>query len=207
MEADSGNSDLTLTVEQGGSLLRLARRTIAEKLGISWPAARGPNQAQLSQEVFQERRGVFVTLKIAGQLRGCIGSLAASATIIEGVRRNALNAAFDDPRFPPLDPEEFDRLLIEVSILTTPRALSHSGGDDLLQRLRPHTDGVIIRRGYQAATFLPQVWEQLPDPASFLAHLCLKAGLPQNAWHHGDLEVQTYQVQYFEEHQARAGSG
>jgi AmmeMemoRadiSam system protein A len=204
MGADSGNSGLTLSVEQGGSLLKLARRTIAGKLAISWPAAEGPGPEELSPKIFQERRGVFVTLKIAGQLRGCIGSLAASATIMEGVRRNALNAAFDDPRFPPLGLEEFDRLLIEVSILTTPRALSHAGGDDLLERLRPHTDGVIIRRGYQAATFLPQVWDQLPESESFLTHLCLKAGLPQDAWHHRELEVQTYQVQHFEE-QARAG--
>lgn len=206
METDSGNSGPALSVEQGGSLLKLARRTIAGKLGISRPVAEGPGQEEFSQRIFQERRGVFVTLKIAGQLRGCIGSLAASDTIVEGVRRNALNAAFDDPRFPPLALEELDRLLIEVSILTTPRALTHAGGDDLLQRLRPHTDGVIIRQGYRAATFLPQVWDQLPEPESFLTHLCLKAGLANDAWRHRNLEVQTYQVQYFEE-QARTGSG
>lgn len=190
---------MNLDEEQGATLLELARETIAGRFGKGPVPGKGEWLGELSLPVFQAKRGTFVTLKIDGHLRGCIGSLAASETIAEGVRRNALNAAFDDPRFPPLTVDELDFVMIEVSILTTPARLAHSGGDDLLEKLRPHVDGVIIRKGYLSATFLPQVWEQLPEPANFLTHLCLKAGLPGHAWKERDLEVQTYQVQYFEE--------
>ncbi|HDR14856.1 MAG TPA: AmmeMemoRadiSam system protein A, partial [Desulfobacteraceae bacterium] len=118
----------------------------------------------------------------------------------EGVRQNAVNAAFEDPRFPPLKKEEFDGIKIEVSVLTDPVTLEHRGGRDLLEKLQPGLDGVIIRKGGRQATFLPQVWEQLPEKETFLSHLCLKAGLPANAWSSGDLEVLTYRVQAFEEH-------
>jgi AmmeMemoRadiSam system protein A len=119
--------------------------------------------------------------------------------LIEGVRQNSINAAFKDPRFPPLSRDEFDRIKIEVSVLTEPVPLEHAGGSDLLEKLQPGLDGVIIRKGGRQATFLPQVWEQLPDKEKFLSHLCLKAGLPGDAWMGGDLEVSTYRVQAFEE--------
>jgi AmmeMemoRadiSam system protein A len=92
-----------------------------------------------------------------------------------------------------------DQVHVEVSILTLPKALDYSDADDLIQKLRPKIDGVILRRGGASATFLPQVWDQLPDTESFLSHLCAKAGLPSDQWKNGDLEVQTYQVTYFEE--------
>ena len=144
-------------------------------------------------------RGTFVTLTIKGELRGCIGSLEGREPIVDGVRHNAVNAAFHDPRFRPLGRQELDKVTIEVSILSEPQPLAYTDGEDLLGRLRPGTDGVIIRKGYASATFLPQVWEQLPDKEEFLTHLCLKAGLAPDAWRRGDLEVLTYQVQYFEE--------
>jgi len=140
-----------------------------------------------------------VTLKHKGQLRGCIGNLSASETVSDGVRRNAVNAAFHDPRFSPLTLPELADIAIEVSVLTEPQPLSFTDAQDLLRQLRPTIDGVIIRQGYASATFLPQVWDQLPKKEDFLGHLCLKAGLPREAWKQGKLQVSTYQVQYFEE--------
>ena len=115
------------------------------------------------------------------------------------MQHNALNAAFHDPRFAPLSEQEFDRVRIEVSVLTAPRPLAFADGEDLVRKLRPKLDGVIVRKGYTSATFLPQVWEQLPRAEDFLSHLCLKAGLARDAWKHPGLEVSAYQVQYFEE--------
>ena len=142
-------------------------------------------------------------MKIDKQLRGCIGNLSSESTVIESISRNAINAAFNDFRFPPLSAGELKDVEIEVSILTDPETLDHSGGNDLISRLRPGIDGVIIRLGNSSATFLPQVWDQLPEPKEFLSHLCRKAGLPANSWNSADLEVSTYQVQYFEEHQQK----
>ena len=86
-----------------------------------------------------------------------------------------------------------------MSVLTEPQILDYSDPEDLIDKLRPDIDGVTIRKGHAAGTFLPQVWEQLPEPRTFLSHLCMKAGLPSDAWQQGDLEVETYQVQYFQE--------
>jgi AmmeMemoRadiSam system protein A len=119
--------------------------------------------------------------------------------VLNGVRENAVNAAFHDPRFHPLRESEVGRTRIEVSILTEPKPLVFHDGRDLAGKLRVHVDGVIVRKGYAAATFLPQVWEQLPAPEDFLSHLCRKAGLPPDAWNRPGLKVSIYQVQYFEE--------
>jgi AmmeMemoRadiSam system protein A len=193
----------TLSAEQGNSLIRLARKTIAERLDLDegsagW-RAETPGEFSVSSSLLQEKRGTFVTLKIKGQLRGCMGCLTPTETILEGVQRNAINAAFNDPRFPGLTEEELAEADIEVSILTEPQPLDYTGGDDLLAKLRPKVDGVILKKGYAQATFLPQVWEQLPRTEDFLAHLCRKAGLTADAWQSGELEVSTYQVQYFHE--------
>ena len=185
-----------LTEEEGKYLLSVARQTIEEALFQS--GSEPPKDADVSPK-FSERRGTFVTLTIDGQLRGCIGHIIPQESLIEGVRINAINAAFRDPRFRPLPKDEFDRIDIEVSILTEPKPLAYTNGDDLLRKLRPGVDGVIIKRGAQQATFLPQVWEQLPDKKAFLTHLCLKAGLDADEWKRGELNVSTYQVQAFEE--------
>jgi AmmeMemoRadiSam system protein B/AmmeMemoRadiSam system protein A len=186
---------------QGRVLVKLARRSIMEELGLdlSGPAFEELSSA-LTDERFKDHRGTFVTLTIGGQLRGCIGNLAATETVLEGVSRNAVNAAFHDPRFSPLSKDDLSRTEIEVSILTEPRPLVFRDGQDLIRKLRAHVDGVILRKDRAAATFLPQVWEQLPRPEDFLGHLCMKAGLPADAWKNSALEVLTYQVQYFEEH-------
>ncbi len=186
----------TLTEEQGRYLIKVARKTIENVL-------LGRTEKELEDKnlpgVFHERRGTFVTITEDGNLRGCIGHIIPRESIIEGVRVNAINAAFRDPRFRPLSPDELDKIKIEVSILTEPKPLKYKDAQDLLDKLRPGIDGVIIKKGFHEATFLPQVWEQLPGKEDFLTHLCLKAGLDGDAWRRGDLEVSTYQVQAFEE--------
>jgi AmmeMemoRadiSam system protein A len=188
-----------LTEDQGQKLLRLARGTIAARLGVSDASNRIIPDNELADPAFQEQRGTFVTLKIRNQLRGCMGCLTPSETILEGIKRNAINAAFNDPRFPPLTTPEFEEAEIEVSILTTPQELQYSDGSDLLKKLRPNIDGAIISQGMTRATFLPQVWEQLPRTEDFLSHLCRKAGLSPDEWKKGELGVSVYQVQYFHE--------
>ncbi len=181
---------------QGQILVSLARQTIAEKLGQK------PIKLDLdtlADMAFQEKRGTFVTLTKKGQLRGCIGSLEASESILNGVKRNAINAAFHDPRFSPLKTDELDKVDIEISILTQTQSLKYSDSKDLLAKLQVNVDGLILRKGSASATFLPQVWEQLPKPKQFLSHLCLKAGLSADTWKNKRLEISTYQVQYFEE--------
>jgi hypothetical protein len=184
-----------ITKKQGTALVQLARKTIYERLGLK---AENPELNLEKEPALQENAGTFVTLTIDGQLRGCIGSLTADEPIVSGIKRNALNAAFQDPRFPPLTREEAERVGVEVSVLTEPQPLVYKNAKDIPAQLRPNVDGVIIQKGLARATFLPQVWEQLPDKEVFLEHLCTKAGLPPNAWEHQDLKVFTYQVQSFE---------
>lgn len=185
-----------LTEEEGRQLVEVARETIQKAL-FNPKDKSEPETA--SSPKFQERRGTFVTLTLNGALRGCIGHILPQETLIEGVRINAINAAFRDPRFRPLGQNEFEKIRVEVSILTEPKPLPYTDANDLLAKLRPGTDGVIIRKGYHQATFLPQVWEQLPNKKDFLSHLCLKAGLDRDAWAYEKLEVHAYQVQAFEE--------
>lgn len=187
-----------MSEEKGRLLVELARQTLEERLRGETEGLKGVEKL-LDEEIFQTRRGTFVTLTKNSQLRGCIGNLVPEKTIVQGVKENAVNAAFNDPRFPALSKEELDKISIEVSLLTEPQPLEYKDADDLLSKLRPNVDGVIIRRGMHSATFLPQVWEQLGDKEMFLSHLCMKAGLPENEWRKGNLEVLTYQVQYFEE--------
>lgn len=196
----SSTAQFQISAEQGLALVGLARQTLMAHFKRDIPPERKALvEARLRDPALQEQCGTFVTLKKGDQLRGCIGSLVGRESIVEGVRTNALNAAFHDPRFRPLAARELEQISIEVSILTAPRPLEYDGAEDLLAKLKPHVDGVTIRKGFAGATFLPQVWEQLPDPQTFLSHLCLKAGLAGDAWLRGDLQVETYQVQHFEE--------
>ena len=188
-----------LTEEQGEILVRMVRKTIAARLELPDAAANDLTDTHLADPVFQEKRGTFVTLKIKKQLRGCMGCLTPSETILEGIERNAINAAFNDPRFPALTPVELDQAEIEISILTNPLELEYIDGEDLVKKLRPNIDGLIINKGMARATFLPQVWDQLPKTEDFLGHLCRKAGLSSDEWQKGELGVSIYQVQYFHE--------
>ena len=185
-----------LTEAQGEYLLLEARKTIQDRLSGKKDI---PKETKDLPTVFHEKRGTFVTLTTRGNLRGCIGHIIPQESLIDGIRENAINAAFRDPRFSPLTSDEWKNVQVEISILTEPKPLAYNGGKDLLNKLRPGVDGVIIKKGFHQSTFLPQVWEQLPDKKAFLNHLCLKAGLSGNAWEKGDLEVSTYQVQAFEE--------
>ena len=196
----SHTSSSQLNPDQGQTLVELARLAIAQELGIDSNSASSSNiQARLEDPVFDQQRGTFVTLHIQDQLRGCIGSLVETEPLRSSIRTNAVNAAFRDPRFPPLGKNEFPEITIEASILTEPQTLEYTDPQDLVNKLRPTIDGVILSKGPARSTFLPQVWEQLSEPEDFLSHLCLKAGLPQDAWKKEHLEIQTYQVQYFEE--------
>ena len=188
-----------LTAQQGQALVRLARQQIERHLGM----ADSPDAAMaavLDDPVMAGKRGVFVTLHKNKQLRGGIGSLTAVESLPEGIRRNAISAAFHDYRFAPLTAAELPGLEVEISILTEPEPCEGANPDEVIAKIRPGVDGVIIKgpQGEQA-TFLPQVWQQLPQPEQFLSHLCRKAGLPENAWRSGGLRFFTYQVQSFEE--------
>jgi AmmeMemoRadiSam system protein A len=178
-------------------LLRIARESIrAAAARRPAPALDLPSLSEWLQSV----RASFVTLTRAGALRGCIGALQASLPLALDVQEHAAAAATEDYRFPPVSPEEAEALEIEISVLTIPQPLEFASPEELLARLRPQIDGVIITSGLHRATFLPQVWEHVPDPAQFMGMLCEKARLPEQAWRHGRLEVQTYQVESFHEH-------
>ena len=118
----------------------------------------------------------FVTLDIEHQLRGCIGSIVAHRTLLDDIIYNAHAAAFSDPRFGPLRSEELSHLTLEVSVLTAPELIEYTDFEDLKHQIKPKIDGLILQSGSFQGTFLPQVWEQLPQPKEFLEHLSLKAG-------------------------------
>ena len=199
---DSGNdvSIKAFSEAEGALLIRLARQALMTRLGMAVDAAEqaAVNKA-VNAPIFKAVRGTFVTLTLAGQLRGCIGHLTGIAALAESVRQNAVSAGFHDPRFTPLTVAELAAVAIEISILTEPCPLDYADADDLISRLRPRVDGVILAHQGASATFLPQVWQQLPKPEAFLSHLCMKAGLTAERWRGGDLNVSIYHVQSFEE--------
>lgn len=182
-----------LNRNQQERLLRLARQTIGSRLEGTGEVADCDDQA------FQAWAATFVTLKIDGQLRGCIGNLEPVNSIWKSIGQNALSAAFHDSRFRPLTSSELDKVHIDISILTEPEPLNYRDAEDLAGQLRPGIDGVILSCGRSGATFLPQVWDQLPTVELFLGHLCRKAGLSENCWLHDHPEIQTYQVKSFSE--------
>ena len=182
-------------------LLMLARREIAENIGIQWSSYRGGKVDTSRSEMneIKEIRGTFVTLKIDDSLRGCIGRIIPEDPIIKTVKDNAVSAALHDPRFPPLTAEEFQDVDIEISVLSKPEALKYKGADDLLNKIEKGKHGVIIRSGSHSATFLPQVWEDIKTKEEFLSHLCTKARLFPDEWKNGKLIVSVYTAQHFNE--------
>jgi len=185
-----------LTIAEQKILLRLARE--AMERGV-----RGEGLSFLDQSLLtfslREEGSSFITLTTHGKLRGCIGSLEPYQSLAEDVREHAISAALKDPRFPPVREEELNGILIEVSRLTRPSPLEYKDAHDLLSKLCPQVDGVIVRDGLQRATFLPQVWEKISDPAEFLGNLCHKMGANPHLWRSKHLEVLTYQVEEFHE--------
>ncbi|AGA91740.1 uncharacterized protein, PH0010 family [Thioflavicoccus mobilis 8321] len=174
-----GKGEATYDDAERRLLLGVAVGSIAHGLARRVPLVPDPRDYPAALRAV---RATFVTLEIGTALRGCIGVLAARRPLVADVAHNAFAAAFEDPRFPPLAPAELHRLTIHVSVLSPPQALRCDSRVDLLAQLRPEIDGLILEDRGQRGTFLPSVWEQLANPADFLAHLCLKAGLAADHW-------------------------
>ncbi len=187
-----------ISKNDGILLLELARQSILHEFKKQEKRLKTIKD-KVSSPILKENRGTFVTLHKNRELRGCIGNIDPVKNIFKGIQDNAKHAAFDDTRFTPLTHEELEQTNIEISILTRPEKIEYTDSNDLIAKLSPGIDGVIIQKGYNSATFLPQVWDQLQDPKIFLTHLCTKAGLPSNEWESGKLDVSIYQVQLFEE--------
>ena len=186
----------TLTSEEKEVLLKVARQSLELKLrGEKLPPLNAASQTPL----LQADGASFVTLTKGGKLRGCIGTLEAYQPLIEDVRERALAAALHDYRFPNVQPDELAAIEIEISCLTTPIPLNYTDADDLLAKLRPGVDGIVLEEGSRRATFLPQVWEQLPSAEEFLGHLCRKMGVYDDYWRHKKMDVLIYQVEEFRE--------
>ena len=177
----------------GITLLKLARQAIATRLRTAGAVTDLPPLPELSHH-----GACFVTLTQNGMLRGCIGSLQAHRPLADDVSANALSAAFHDPRFPPLTAEEWSGTQVEVSLLSPTQAFPVTDEADACKRLRPGIDGLILSYGTQRATFLPQVWETLSEPRTFLAHLKQKAGLPRDFWA-TQLRLERYTVRKWKE--------
>ena len=179
--------------ELGRALLTIARSAIAIELGF-------PRAGEASHAALMQPAATFVTLRNAGQLRGCIGSIRPVRPLGADVRENAVAAAFRDPRFPPLAAAEFAATAVEVSLLSADERLDVRDEEDLVARLRPGVDGLILEYGSQRATFLPQVWEALAEPRAFVAALKRKAGLPEAFWS-PRMNVSRYGVTKWEENE------
>jgi hypothetical protein len=181
-----------MLVEDKGSLLTaLARAAIVRQFGMETAALPHP-------EWLDETGAVFVTLTRNGQLRGCIGSLEAHKPLGQDLENNAVAAAFRDPRFPPLEQVELEQIRIEVSILSKPEVMHFANEADALAQLRPGIDGVIFQGNGRRSTFLPQVWEQLPDRRQFMTHLKQKAGLSADYWS-DSVQLSRYAVAKYKE--------
>lgn len=188
----SSNGDFCNAGQQ--QILRdIARESIRH--GIQYGTAL-PVSEDRYDETLQTPRATFVTLHLHGQLRGCIGTLEAWRPLVRDVSDNAFAAAFRDPRFPPLQQDEFSALDVHISILTPPQAMQFSSEDDLLHQIEPGRDGLVLEESHFRGTFLPSVWESLPEKVDFLRHLKRKAGLPEDYWS-DSLKVSRYRVQEF----------
>lgn len=187
-----------LSLEERSLLLRLARESLAANLAGRSPT---PIDAALLTPATREVAACFVTLTKGNSLRGCIlDSFKAHEPIYRNVQRNAILAATSDPRFPPVREAELPTLTVEISVLGRPYELDFDGPDDLLRKLCPGVDGVILTTTYGTSTFLPQVWEKLADPQVFLGELCRKHGAPRDAWRTPALlRVEVYQANHFSE--------
>jgi AmmeMemoRadiSam system protein A len=159
---------------------------------------RVPKDSDMPKEL-KEVRATFVTLTKKGQLRGCIGKLYPVQEIYKDVVANTYAAAFEDIRFLQLQKEELKDLKIEISILNLPKELKYKDSKDLISKLNKDKPGIILEQGLRSATFLPQVWEELPKPEEFLSHLCQKAGLEPDIWKKEKLDIKTYNVTKFKE--------
>lgn len=185
-----------LTDTDRSFLLALARQSIENYAnGASLPSI----DLYALSPLLREQGACFVTLTYQGYLRGCVGALDPYQSLAEDVREHAVAAAFQDYRFPPVQANEIMDIEIEISYLTRPKILNYVNPAELPEILRPNIDGVVVRDGMRRATFLPQVWEKIPDPEEFLEQLCMKMGAPADLWRRKKLDVLTYQVEEFHE--------
>lgn len=184
-----------LTEEEGGALLELARQAlearVRERKEIDVPAQLLARYPRLGIE-----RGAFVTLKKGGELRGCIGTLQAHRSLAQDVVSNAINAAVNDSRFEPVKPEELVAIDLSISVLDAPRPLEGVRGGALVAKLGAERPGLIINYRGRRSTFLPEVWEQLPEPTEFLGHLCTKQGSPADCWRKDEARFESYGAQH-----------
>jgi AmmeMemoRadiSam system protein A len=179
------------TAERGRLLLTIARESVTEALGL---CAAGT----YDEPWLHESGACFVTLMRRGDLRGCVGSVRAFRELFEDVWSNARASAFHDSRFPPVGRQELAEISVEVSLLSAPEPLCFGSEEEALRLLCPGRDGVIFEAGACRATFLPQVWEQLPEPRDFLLHLKRKAGLPPAYWS-AEVQLFRYSVHKWQE--------
>lgn len=204
-ESVLGSQAGPLTLEEQRILLALARRAIEAVVteGIVVPI-----DPESVTERLARPGASFVTLTIrgTGELRGCTGTIEAVEPLAASVRNCAIQTALYDYRFPPVAPAELNDIEIEISVLTEPERLEYATPEELLRILDERKPGVLIQRGAHRATFLPQVWERLPDAETFMAYLCAKAGLPPDDYRRPGLQVFTYQVEKFTESEAYPSS-
>lgn len=172
------SADSSFIAEDRQALLNVARQSVTA--GVSGEKYK-PKSAEFSSAL-QDVGASFVTLKIESKLRGCIGTLEAHQPLVVDVASNAYSAAFRDSRFPGLQSSELEMLEFHLSILSKPEPMQVESEEDLLAQMRPHIDGLVIEEGHRRGTFLPAVWESLPDAKEFLKHLKQKAGLPIDYW-------------------------
>lgn len=181
------------SAEQKRCLLQIARDSIRQGLVTGQPLH--PDLSSLPDELAAVR-ATFVTLHLQGRLRGCIGMLEACRPLAVDVAANAYDAAFRDPRFAPLRKKEAEDLQVSISALSPAEELRFTDEAGLLEQIRPGIDGLILQDGLHKGTFLPSVWEQLPDKAMFLSHLKMKAGLPATHWS-DSVRVFRYTTEHF----------
>lgn len=186
---------MKISAQEQDQLLALARNSIA--YGLKHGRAIEPASDEYDDNL-QQTAACFVTLTEANNLRGCIGHLSAMQPLFEDVAENAFSAAFRDPRFPQLREDELERIAIEISILTPSTPMEFKDEDDLLNQIEEGVDGLILEDGYNRGTFLPTVWESLPDKQDFWKHLKMKAGLPVSHWS-DTLKVSRYHTISFSE--------
>jgi len=180
------------TKEEKECLLFLAKKSIAA--GFSNPPARFfIAEKKLAGENLKKKAACFVTLTIGGNLRGCIGNLLPVQSLYKDVMENARAAAFSDYRFFPLAKQEYESVKVEISVLSELRKFKYQTKNELLEYLGKNKSGVVLRKEKLAATFLPQVWEEIERPEEFLNQLCQKAGMASGEWKNG-IEIEIYEV-------------
>ena len=186
---------MAMDEEEKQYLLQLARKSIEHYLDNGSLLKLDPKKVP---EKFKAKKGCFVTLNVFEMLRGCIGHIIPVQELYKDVIENAVNAAVKDPRFPSMVKKELEDVTIEISVLEIPKKLDYKDETDLIVKLSKRKPGVILKKGFQQATYLPQVWDQIEKPEEFLSSLCMKAGLTPIDWKK-NIEIEVYDVEMFSE--------